>query len=75
MNSFQAKIDNNPIAIQYGAYMCDVKIQKTIDDIAEALFLESDEKITKEERNLLTQYLLKECLNNYTPKVVVGRRK
>ena len=75
MNSFQDKIDNNHIAIQYGAFMCDVKIQRTIQDIAEAISPENEGKITTEEHNLLTQHLLKECLKNYEPKVVVGRKK
>jgi hypothetical protein len=65
MSSFQDKLDNNLIAIQYGAFMCDVKIQKTIDDVIEALFLDSDEKITIEQRNLVTIHILKECLAKY----------
>lgn len=74
MNSFQDKIDNNRTAIQYGAFMCDVKIQKLIDDVAEALFIDSDEKITTEERTFLTKCILKECLEKYEPKVVRGRK-
>lgn len=65
MNSFQDKLDNNLTAIQYGAFMCDVKIQKTIDDVVEALFLDSNEKITIEQRNLVTIRILKECLDKY----------
>jgi len=74
MESFQDKIDNNRVAMQYGAFMCDVKIQRTIDDVAEAL-VGTDIKITIEERNLLTKHILKECLEKYEPKVIVKGRK
>lgn len=63
MNYVQDKIDSNPISIQYGAFMCDVKIQKTIDDVIESLFL--DQKITSSERDLITIHVLKECLAKY----------
>ncbi len=75
MDQPEIKIDNTNTAIQYGAFMLDVKLKKIIQDVAEAITPEKDGKTTTEEHDLLAIRILKECLEKYEPKPVKGRTK
>ena len=72
MKPSQNRIDT---AIHYGAFFLDIKLQKIIHDVAEAITPGNNGVTTIEEYNLLAKHILKECLEKYELTPVKGRYK